>query len=192
MKEGQRLRGTNRRLGQSHRELYYTDSGNAYTYEVGVYIEVDNVLRNKFATEADMLTYLDNLIAGINIIYEKEVDSHLVIVRVAITTRYDSATNTLGALQIQEAAFGPSGTWPHADADLVHALLGKFLGGGIAYEGVLCNQNFGFGISADLLGTFDINMPQMMVWDIVVTAHGKFEFSRLAIIESCLFYSFLI
>ena len=151
MQEGLKLRGSSRRLGQSRRSLYYTDSGNAYTYEVGLYIEVDQILVTNTGSVTNMLDYLAELIAGINIMYEKEVDTHLTIVEVVITNRYDSASGTSNALDIQRNALKDT-NWPNSEADLVHAILGRSLGGGIAYLGVLCNKGYGFGVSAGING----------------------------------------
>ena len=58
----------------------------------------------------------------------------------------------------------------HTDADLHHALLGNSLGGGIAYVGVLCSQNYGFGLSASLSGTYS-SMDAATVWDMKVFTH---------------------
>ncbi len=44
----------------------------------------------------------------------------------------------------------PSGIKP----DIHHALLGKHLGGGMAYVGVICNPGVGFGVSGGISGAF--------------------------------------
>jgi hypothetical protein len=59
----------------------------------------------------------------------------------------------------------PSGVQP----DLHHALLSRNLGGGIAYLGVLCNPNFGFGLSASLSGSYR-GMGNALVWDMMVVS----------------------
>jgi PKD repeat protein len=56
------------------------------------------------------------------------------------------------------------------DRTVAHMLSGKSLGGGIAYVGVLCNRNWGYGVSASLGGNFDINNPAV-VWDLLVVSH---------------------
>ena len=52
-------------------------------------------------------------------------------------------------------------------ADLHHALLGKGLGGGIAYVGVLCRPDYGYGLSASLAGSYT-SMDAATVWDMKV------------------------
>ena len=54
--------------------------------------------------------------------------------------------------------------------ELYHALLGKKLRGGIAYVGGACDSSFGFGVSADILGTFT-SLDATVVYDAVVVMH---------------------
>mmetsp|Transcript_28603 Transcript_28603/g.58577 ORF Transcript_28603/g.58577 Transcript_28603/m.58577 type:complete len:376 (-) Transcript_28603:116-1243(-) len=54
--------------------------------------------------------------------------------------------------------------------DIHHALLGKGLGGGVAYLGVLCNTAYGFGLSASLSGGYR-SMDNSVVWDMMVVMH---------------------
>ena len=52
-------------------------------------------------------------------------------------------------------------------AQLRHALLGKELGGGIAFTDTVCDSSWGFGISSGLRG--EIN--NMDLYDVFVFAH---------------------
>ena len=65
------------------------------------------------------------------------------------------------------------GSWP-ASADLAHFISGASLGGGIAYIDVICNQNFGFGVSA-VSGNIDwssfTGAPNSGNFDFIVVAH---------------------
>jgi hypothetical protein len=45
------------------------------------------------------------------------------------------------------------GTWHAPNVDLHHALLAG-LGGGIAYVGVVCRSDYGFGLTSGLNGNF--------------------------------------
>ena len=178
--EGLRLRGTRRLTDaeqqRDHRNLYYSDNTEyKYAYEVGVYVEVDQALVNKKqGSETATAQYIEELFAGMNMIYEKEVDTHLVITGIAFVNRYDDDDDTSKALATQRAQLTGS-NWPSTNppTNLVHAILGSSLGGGVAYVGVVCNQNYGLGISAAIAGDYDIDFPKAMVWDISVVAHGK-------------------
>jgi hypothetical protein len=52
----------------------------------------------------------------------------------------------------------------HPDVDLHHALLGGINGGGIAYIGVVCRNDYGFGLTSGLKGTFQ-SMGDTVLWD---------------------------
>lgn len=62
----------------------------------------------------------------------------------------------------------PSGIQP----DLHHALLGKGLGGGIAYLGVICRPDYGFGLSGSLSGSY-VSIGNSVVWDMMVVSHVR-------------------
>ena len=68
----------------------------------------------------------------------------------------------------------PEGVWP----DLHHALLSKSLGGGIAYKGVLCMSDFGYGLSGDLSGSYQ-SMDNAVVWDMMVVSYLIHAMKRL-------------
>jgi hypothetical protein len=52
----------------------------------------------------------------------------------------------------------------HPNVDLHHALLGGIHGGGIAYIGVVCRSDYGFGLTSGLSGTFQ-SMGETVLWD---------------------------
>ena len=64
----------------------------------------------------------------------------------------------------------PSGVKP----DLHHALLGKGLGGGVAYVGVICRPDYGFGLSASLGGGY-VSMSNAVVWDMMVVSSAELD-----------------
>ena len=70
------------------------------------------------------------------------------------------------------AAWG--GAWP-VPANLAHFLSGASLGGGVAYLGVLCDQNWGFAVSGNLNGVIDWSgwngAAGPLNWDFLVFAH---------------------
>lgn len=127
--------------------------------------------------------------------YEHEVDTHLNVKEISYTTIYDGAGNAGDALDIMFDTYG-SNNW-HTDVDLHHALMGKSVGGGefnyiyhhrvdsdammysqsccfvfsfsigVAYLGVVCNSNYGYGVSGSMNGNF-VDINQAMVWDMSV------------------------
>ncbi len=63
----------------------------------------------------------------------------------------------------------------HTDTvrDTAHLLSARSLGGGIAYKPGLCTNNYGYGVSANLNGTFPfpIRDNHSSNWDLMVVAH---------------------
>mmetsp|Transcript_21205 Transcript_21205/g.47339 ORF Transcript_21205/g.47339 Transcript_21205/m.47339 type:complete len:836 (+) Transcript_21205:1393-3900(+) len=164
---GQNLRGSKGNLG---RRLYYTDNyPKAYTYQVDLFIEVDQAFVDNHGSYQAALEYIDVLFSAASAIYEQEIDTHLHVRHVEKTNRYDSAASTGDALKIMRTDFAGS-SWHYGNIDLHHALLGNKLGGGIAYVGALCNSQYGFGLSANLVGNFD-SLGASTVWDLTVVAH---------------------
>lgn len=49
--------------------------------------------------------------------------------------------------------------------------MGKDLKGGVAYVGVVCNKNYGLGVSASIKGNFQGGANSQMIWDTMVTMH---------------------
>ena len=85
-----------------------------------------------------------------------------------LNNNYASASGTSSALDIMRTNYGGN-SWHTEGTDLHHALLGKGMGGGIAYVGVICNSNYGFGLSASLSGSFQ-SMDNAVVWDMKVVS----------------------
>lgn len=102
---------------------------------------------------------------------KSEINTHLNVLAISVSTDYDSAKKFGEVLTKMKDTYGgdswhytsPSGVNP----DLHHAILGKDLGGGVAYGAVLCNPNHGFGVSAGLKGNF-VDMGNPVIWDIMV------------------------
>jgi hypothetical protein len=100
---------------------------------------------------------------------KNRIGANLKVAKIEYTTAYDSATSTSSALSIIKAKWGGN-SWPSSNTAIVHGLSGKSLGGGVAYVAVLCNQNYGFGFSASLSGSFR-SLDNTAVWDQMVVSH---------------------
>ena len=101
--------------------------------------------------------------------YEKEIDTHLNVAVIDVNTNYDASTSTSDALSIMLTKWASS-RWHTFGIDLHHALLGKSLGGGIAYLGVLCRSDYGFGLTASIGGSF-VSLDYRVVWDLIAFMH---------------------
>ena len=143
-------------------------------------IETDYQLFQKFGSSSGLTSYVTGLVAAVSDVYMRDVQTTLSIAYLGVHTTAgdpwstpDGGGNTASMLNEFRAAWNASG-WP-ATADLAHFLSGASLGGGIAYIDVLCNQSFGYGVSANLNGNLDWNTwtgsAGSFTWDFVVLAH---------------------
>ena len=94
----------------------------------------------------------------------------MTIVNITETAIYDNAVDSGDALAIMKGTYEDDANWHTSGINLHIALLGKDLGGGIAYVGGVCKPNAGFAVSGGIIGT-SANLGQGMYWDMYVTAH---------------------
>ena len=94
----------------------------------------------------------------------------MTIVEIKETDLYDDAVDSKDAVDIMQNTYANNTNWHTSGINLHIALLGKDLGGGIAYRGGVCKPNAGFAVSSGIIGT-GTNVGQGMYWDIFVTAH---------------------
>eukprot|EP00584_Thalassiosira_punctigera_P000888 CAMPEP_0172536456 /NCGR_PEP_ID=MMETSP1067-20121228/8218_1 /TAXON_ID=265564 ORGANISM="Thalassiosira punctigera, Strain Tpunct2005C2" /NCGR_SAMPLE_ID=MMETSP1067 /ASSEMBLY_ACC=CAM_ASM_000444 /LENGTH=1048 /DNA_ID=CAMNT_0013321535 /DNA_START=304 /DNA_END=3450 /DNA_ORIENTATION=- len=151
------------------RALYPTDLfPQLYSYQVDFYIEIDQALVDHNVNMAGAINYVNAIVTATSAIYEKEIDTHLNVIHIALSSLYNNATNTAQGLNIMESTYGGT-SWHYVGTDLHHALLHKSLGGGRATIGAICDPEQGFGISTGIDGT--INDIGPMYWDVYVFAH---------------------
>ncbi|KAL3761984.1 hypothetical protein ACHAW5_006490 [Stephanodiscus triporus] len=164
------LRGSELHIGKRRRA-----QGVGYDYHVDVYVEIDFALcaaNGETCAEGigtKTLNYVNALFTGANTIYETEINTHLHVLHIDLNTNYDSSTDSGMALDTMQTKFGSSAGWHYTSPsgvkpDLHHALLGKGLGGGIAFLGVICDSELGFGLTSGLKGNF-VSMDNVVVWD---------------------------
>lgn len=65
--------------------------------------------------------------------------------------------------------YANSNAWHSPNVDLHHALLAS-IGGGIAYIGVVCRSDWGFGLTGGMQGNF-VSMGEPTVWDMKAFMH---------------------
>ncbi len=96
------------------------------------------------------------------------------VLHINLNANYANATTSSGALltmrTIYARAYGAAFHYTSQQGvqpDLHHALLSRSLGGGIAYKGVICRADYGFGLSGSLTGGY-LSMSNALVWDMMV------------------------
>ena len=144
------------------------------THTARIAVETDYEYFAMFGNEADALSYMGDLFAYISTVYEREINTNLEISWSRLWTSgaandpWNATSGTSNALSEYLSYWKTNMT--DVDRTVGHMLSGKRLGGGIAYVGVLCNSSYGYGVSANLGGNFDINNPGV-IWDLIVVSH---------------------
>ncbi len=143
-------------------------------------IETDDQLFARFGDAPALTSYVTQLIATVSDQYFIDVQTTLTIAYLGVHTdgsdpwtAQDSSGSASDVLDEFRGAWS-GGNWP-VSADLAHFISGANLGGGVAYVNVLCNQNFGFGVSGNISGNINwgswTGANSHFTWDFVVVAH---------------------
>jgi cysteine-rich repeat protein len=132
-------------------------------------IETDEELLALFGSTDDTLLYLADLAAAVSAIYDADTDVRIKFTFIRLWSTLDpwTATTTLDMLlEVQDYWQTNEGATPR---DVTHFVSGKGVIGGIAYLDVLCDPDYGYGVST-VFGEFDVMNPDD-TWDVVVMAH---------------------
>jgi hypothetical protein len=150
--------------------------GAAQKLECKMAIETDRQLYGNWNNLSACENYTFALLAAISDRYDTQIDTILTFPYVQFWTTWndpwtsqDSGGSASDLLSEFIAAW--SGNIPNG-AHLAHFVSGANLGGGVAYLGVLCNQNIGFAVSGNIDGgvTFPVTQGSN-TWDFMVVAH---------------------
>ncbi len=137
-------------------------------FQIDLIIDIDRELIKQNGGVGKAIEYVNYIVSTTNIILKNEFDLHLNVVQISETTIFKKLEfgTIRDALKLMRTTY--TGTVGKDNgAHLRHALLGKELGGGIAFTDSVCDKNWGFGISSGLRG--DIN--NMDLYDVFVFAH---------------------
>lgn len=157
-------------------------------YAARVAVETDFEFYGKFNNVTNATNYVGNLLGYSSTIYATEINTALVVQSVSLwTTAADPWTQTSTLCGLMEFGRYWNLNRTGVSRTIAHFLSGKSLGGGIAWIGVLCSNGFGasascpgvpadaawgggYGFTASISGTFNINNPTVM-WDIMAVSH---------------------
>jgi hypothetical protein len=113
------------------------------------------------------------LLAATSEIYQQQLDARIEVNFVRLWTWSDpwNADNTSAQLTQFQEIWNVGMTW--LERDLGHFLSGRSLGGGIAWLNAICSGSTGYGLSANLNGSFPypIEDHSSQNWDLMVVAH---------------------
>ena len=143
-----------------------------HSFHVDLSIDIDkSFIEQQGSTEA-AVEYINFLIGAANVIVGNEVDTHLNVVHIQETDLYDELTDVKEALRAQRLAERPYGISNQDSPRIIlhHALLGRYLGGGIAFIDSICDDNWGYGVTSDISGSLS-NMDELVLFDFFIVTH---------------------
>lgn len=148
-------------------------------YAATLAIETDYELYQILGSADAVATYVGDLVAASSAIYQRDVGT---VLRIGSLYTYSTSSDPWTATSMDGALFQLGDYW-HANRSgvsrsTVHLLSGKRLGGGIAWVGVICDNDFyysghwggGYGVSANINGSFSTTNPYLY-WDILCFSH---------------------
>ena len=160
------------------RLLSTANHNDEHTYQINMLIAIDiDFINTHGGSRQSAINYINYLISTANLIYEKEFDTHLNIIKVEQVDIFKNANLIRpGPKKVTELRDGLSVMRKHYEGtvgsvrgtngetvNLVHALLGQEMGGGIAFIDTICDSTYGVGYSSGLKGT--LNSSSNMVND---------------------------
>lgn len=174
------------------RSEYSGHRDNGVDYQLTVAIETDYEFYQIFNDINDEINYIAGLIGYLSSMYYNEINTFVLVGDINIwTTAADPWNATSSGCALFEVGKYWNDNNTAVNRAITHFISGKSLGGGIAWQGVLCNSAFNFnissyncslpypdnsnyggdyGVSGGLSGSFNPANPQPL-WDIVVTSH---------------------
>lgn len=144
--------------------------------QANIAIETDYQFYQKFSDADEAAAYVVTLLGAASAFYEAQCGAVFSLPYVGIhTSSNDGWSSPDGGHDTADMLYEFRGAWAGGNgpvsADLYHFLSGASLGGGIAYINVLCNQWYGFGVSANLNGNLTLPVTGPAPWDLVVVSH---------------------
>ncbi|MCY2959630.1 MAG: zinc-dependent metalloprotease [Planctomycetota bacterium] len=139
-------------------------------------VETDYQLYQRFNNLNALTAYMNQLFAATSARYDADVQTQVQVVQLGLHSNpndgWVSGDNGAGAgAMLDEFRNAWSGNLPNG-AHLAHFVSGAGLGGGVAYLNVLCNSQYGFGVSGDLAGNTPFPVMQgPLSWDFFVVNH---------------------
>lgn len=147
--------------------ILYDENGPVIRFQINLIIDIDAPFVEKQGSPEKAIEYVNWLVTSANIILEKEIGARLNVVHIQEVTIFEPATNLREGLQIMREKYdnaNPDGV------TLRHALLGKYIGGGIAFIDGVCDEQYGVGLSSGLEGRV-ATLDSDAVYDLFIMVH---------------------
>ncbi len=137
-------------------------------------IETDEELLGIFGGDRQATVgYIATLLAASSYVYARDLNTALVVSYLRLWETLDPWTQTGTGDQLYEYQAYWEANHEDISRDLGHFLSGRGLGGGVAWLGVMCDETYNYGLSANLNGSFPYPLENNsgQNWDPMVVMH---------------------
>jgi len=145
-----------------------------YSFHINMVIDIDAEFIDKQGGAQQAIEYVNFIVSAANIIFENELDAHLNVVRVQETTILDGVTSLRDALRTMRTFYSrqPNNIDEYDEyaVNLRHALLGRDIGGGIAFIDTVCDSQWSVGLSSGLEGKIG-DLDEDALYDVFMFSH---------------------
>jgi hypothetical protein len=136
-------------------------------FQINLILDIDTEFIQKQGGSLLAIEYINLLFTIANTVFEKEVGVRFHIVHVQEVSYFQSATNLRDGLKLMRERYDRD--FPD-NVQLRHALLGQYIGGGIAFIDAVCDGRYGVGLSSGLEGRVE-SLDENAVYDLFIMMH---------------------
>lgn len=147
--------------------LYPDEDGTRVRFQVNIVIDIDAEFIAKQGGPEEAIEYVNFLVTVANVIMENEMGVQLNVVRVQEVNYFGSTDTLRDGLRIMREQY--NGNFPDG-VQLRHALLGTYMGGGIAFIDAVCDDRYGVGLSSGLEGRIG-SLDEDALYDLFIMVH---------------------
>lgn len=147
-------------------ERLYESGGPSVRFQINIIIDIDAEFIQKQGGADEAIEYVNFLVTVANTILMNEVGLMLNVVHVQEVTYFESAVTLREGLKLMKDQY--DGKFP--GIQLRHALLGKYIGGGIAFIDTVCDKRYAVGLSSGLEGSIG-HLDHDAVYDLFIFLH---------------------
>jgi hypothetical protein len=128
----------------------------SYLYQVDLHLDFDyELVALNGGTLCNTFSYINSLVTAANVVFEKEVMTHINVKSIRQTEVYNEVSTADEVLEIMRAK-NAERQWHNEGIDLHYALLGKTKQSELGFiEDSICDSVRGFGFVSGIKGSFD-------------------------------------
>ena len=152
--------------GKTNGRLYEA-GGPRIRFQINVVIDIDAEFIAKQGGAVQAVEYVNLLVTVANSILGNEVGVRLNVIHIQEVTYFKPVATLRDGLKVMRRYYEDKFS---DNIQLRHALLGKYIGGGIAFIDAVCDKRYGVGLSSGLEGRIN-SLDEDAVYDLFIMMH---------------------